>query len=141
MLATTTATFTVDAWIEIVGVATFSVDAIILATPTASFTADVVISKEQTAAFTTDAVLQATSTATFTSDAIVLASGLMVGDLALPCTLAADADGSGRITLGDVLAIVYYIFAGGDAPAPPFPDCGSFVAFRRTLDCEESVCR
>jgi len=39
----------------------------------------------------------------------------------LPCEDAGDADDNGRITIGDGVYILMYIFGHGDPPPPPYP--------------------
>ncbi|MCA8959002.1 MAG: hypothetical protein KDC38_00755 [Planctomycetes bacterium] len=58
------------------------------------------------------------------SDAITSLAMLFSSSGYPDCADAFDFDDSGTLTLGDPIQVLSFLFQGGAAPAPPFPDCG-----------------
>lgn len=57
------------------------------------------------------------------------------------CDDACDADDNGTLQPADALTILYYVFGRGNAPSPPFPDCGpDLTTDGDILECEHPVC-
>jgi len=59
------------------------------------------------------------------ADPIWIVNELFRGGPASGCQKAADANDDGTVDVTDVTSLVSYQFMGGDAPALPFPDCGT----------------
>jgi hypothetical protein len=77
------------------------------------------------------------------SDAIGILNYLFldIGSGEPPCLQALDVDGSDSLNVTDPAALLGYIFRAGDAPSPPFPDCGRYGGLRTfRLSCERSTC-
>ena len=71
------------------------------------------------------------------SDAISVLLHLFRGE-SLRCRDAADVNDDGLLQIDDVLAILEYVFLGGQAPQPPFPKAGRDPS-EDDLDCEHST--
>jgi hypothetical protein len=75
------------------------------------------------------------------SDAVFIGEMLYQGGREGGCRMAMDADGNDRIDLYDSVRIMFHLFLGTLAPAPPFPGCGRFGGLRESsLDCAASPC-
>jgi len=62
------------------------------------------------------------------ADAVLLI-GRVFGENSIPgCLEAADANADGSLDISDGISLLYYLYAGGTAPPPPFPDCGIIPA-------------
>jgi hypothetical protein len=59
-----------------------------------------------------------------------------LGEGALGCLDAADADDNGTLDLTDALYTLSFLFLGGPSPEAPFPDCG-VERWIDALGCEE----
>ncbi len=58
------------------------------------------------------------------ADAILLI-GRVFGENSIPgCLEAADANADGLLDISDGISLLYYLYASGEQPPPPFPDCG-----------------
>ncbi|MGE4618870.1 MAG: FG-GAP repeat protein [Planctomycetota bacterium] len=58
------------------------------------------------------------------ADAILLI-GRVFGNNSIPgCLEAADANADGLLDISDGINLLFYLYANGEAPPPPFPDCG-----------------
>lgn len=58
------------------------------------------------------------------ADAILLI-GRVFGENSIPgCLEAADANGDGLLDISDGISLLFYLYASGEAPPSPFPDCG-----------------
>ena len=70
--------------------------------------------------------------------------GLILFDPAFtvfPCREACDVNGDLQVDVADMISIVSYLFAGGAAPAAPFPECGVDPDPATSLGCAQGeVC-
>jgi len=58
------------------------------------------------------------------ADAILLI-GRVFGQNSIPgCIEAADANADGLLDISDGISLLYYLYANGEPPPPPFPECG-----------------
>ncbi|MBN1441262.1 MAG: hypothetical protein JXA90_01070, partial [Planctomycetes bacterium] len=58
----------------------------------------------------------------------------------LPCLRAGDSNGDGDLNISDPIYLLAYLFLGGPAPPPPFPECGAAPPPPGELTCEVSAC-
>lgn len=56
------------------------------------------------------------------SDAIMLLGSLFRGETRLRCPDAGDSNDDGRLDISDAVFDLIFLFSGGEAPPPPFPD-------------------
>lgn len=54
-----------------------------------------------------------------------------------PCFDASEANGDGRIDIGDGIFLIRFVFQAGSTPPAPFPDCG---LLENLMGCGSSVC-
>ncbi len=73
------------------------------------------------------------------SDANVILGSLFLGKGPLCCAAAADTNGDGTLNLSDPVALLNYMFLGGESPPEPSAHCGRAVA--GVLRCETETCR
>ena len=70
------------------------------------------------------------------ADAVEVLNFLFAGAL-IACLEAGDVNSDAVVDIADPVALLGYLFSGGEAPAPPFPDCGG----DETADCDaEDAC-
>lgn len=68
------------------------------------------------------------------TDAIVVLSYLFQSEITLSCEQSADTNGDDSVNLSDGIYLLRHLFAGGEAPPPPFAECGPPVPGE--LGCE-----
>ncbi len=73
------------------------------------------------------------------TDAQVVLDSLFLGTGRLPCDASADTNGDGAVNLSDPVALLHYMFLGGDTPPEPFTKCGPGPA--GDLVCDRETCR
>ncbi len=70
------------------------------------------------------------------ADAILLI-GRVFGQNSIPgCLEAADANADGLLDISDGISLLYYLYANGEPPPPPFPECG-IIPIDAFFPCEE----
>ena len=63
-------------------------------------------------------------------------NGLFLGGPEPGCVAATNVNGDKAVDISDATYLLHYLFLGGAAPAPPFPDCGpSDLAGDEDLGC------
>jgi membrane-associated phospholipid phosphatase len=72
------------------------------------------------------------------TDPLRIFLSLFNGEAGLGCRDAADANDSGDIDISDPVLLLSYLFVGGSAPSPPFPDMGADPT-ADGLDCAASM--
>lgn len=71
------------------------------------------------------------------SDPLYLALALFGdGDEELACEIAADLNDDEAVTIADAVALIDYLFQGGEPPADPYPDCAFFDSEVDPLSCD-----
>ena len=68
-------------------------------------------------------------------DGLTLLRHLLL-EIQIPCRDAADVDDDGRVNLIDAVLLAWFLSAGRDAPAHPFPGCGVDPTFGEGLSCQ-----
>jgi len=74
------------------------------------------------------------------ADALKTFNFLFLGDTEAPCLDAMDTDDSGDVDISDGIALLLYLFAGGDPPAAPGSSCGWDVTSGDGLGCISAPC-
>lgn len=70
------------------------------------------------------------------ADAILLI-GRVFGENSIPgCLEAADANADGLLDISDGISLLFYLYANGEPPPPPFPECG-IAPIDAFFPCEE----
>ncbi len=71
------------------------------------------------------------------SDVIAI-STFLFQNAASDCPAQMDVNADNKVNLSDPIDLLAYLFLGGLAPEPPFPECGTGP--QSTLRCLEFVC-
>ena len=58
------------------------------------------------------------------SDALCVLRSIFLAECPMGCVAAANANGDDDVDMTDAVYLLVHLFAGGAAPAAPFPDCG-----------------
>jgi len=75
------------------------------------------------------------------SDAVRTLTWLFQSATAPACRAAADSNDDGALDLSDAVFSLAHLFLGGEAPPPPFPDCGTVRRDQPPGCVQANICR